>query len=525
MREFTHTIQDTLLAGISPDERSVRNPQFLFDAYNVKVTQYGLKYFEPIIDPSQGGWSVNFPFPQMFQTPKQTLLASQDTLYQVDTTIVPWQRDQLPTVGMNGAPKNIVPGGVWQFVNLMDGWMLFNGECIVFRDVHQQLEFKNVVNRVVDDVSIQSACHHRGRIVIGGFNPEKFWGDGWDKFFDLYKEQLSEPMFTAFDDMDKNYIVWSSIGGGDFPLWLFKPEAAVYSNITEHSKDYGFSYKGIDTTMMMDHLRRNEFGLMPMDWDGEVIGLAPILDKLVVLGTEGVTGLILANTEMAATYGRRDLTRTGCAGRGAFHASDKRVLFVDTEGSLWQVTGELVPQRIGYQNLLSQMLGTDIVISWNEEDDDYYIANNDTCFLFNDQGLTRVGQSPTSVMFYQGAAIGVSAERIDQRPLIISEKYDLGIRGLKTINSANIGVTGENVEVAYDYKYKSEDDWRRTPFVKLNREACAYLRVTCLEFRVVVRADSFESFELDYIHIRWQASDKRQIRGLNVSSNAAGEGI
>ncbi len=68
-------------AGIRRDERVPRNSQVLTDSRNMKPTQFGLRAYEPPVQPistaelATSGLTVGFPFPQLLRMKKQTLLA------------------------------------------------------------------------------------------------------------------------------------------------------------------------------------------------------------------------------------------------------------------------------------------------------------------------------------------------------------------------------------------------------------------------------------------------------------------
>lgn len=517
MREFDLNIDEALIRGLVPDDRVRKNEQFLTEAHNVVCTKLGLKEHEPIKDPFQGGFVGNY----LFFNPDEIIALDANgstEFYTVDTSLTPWQTNPITIRDFDG--NIITPSGDdISITHFPGGWFVSTGQALVFKDMTPTLEFGQGEYRVYEENIARAITHHRGRIVIGG--GDSTWSEKWKNIMSLMEEQIDEPVHADFGDIGDNFVLWSSIGGGDFPMFLMQPERAIFGHLTEVSDNYGYNIDDIDSTFLMDVLRQNEFGFMPMPWEGEVLGLGSMEDKVIVFGKEGISALVMASGEDINTYGFRHMMSTGILSTRGFHSSDKRTVFVDRAGMLWEVTPDLKPQKHDYQHLFNQMSLADLEIVWNEKDDEYYISDSTTCYLLSRSGLTEVDQRPTTVHFYQGTKYGLFSDSNDDETRIVSNIYDLNISGLKTINSINLGVTSDAVvEVAIDYRYKRGDAFTRTNFVGVNDEGNAYLRVTCLDFRVVVKCSDFTDFELDYIVVKWQASDKRNIRGVQANANA-----
>lgn len=519
MREFNFIINESLVKGISPDKRSLRGTEFLSDAYNLKTSPYGLKEFEPILDPFQGSFPVSFPHPQLFETASERLLVDKDGVYSVDSSITPWQYSKIDLKDLTGSSVDPTINGSWFFVPIDDSWILVNGESFVMKDSSGLL--RNVSDRhiCVNDFSVNTACHHRGRVVLGGFSPDNFWRGKWQ---DLIKDIISsnsESVNIPFNEVDESYVFWSSIGGGDFPLWFIRPELAIHGPMDD-AGNFGYNMDRLDTMMLYESLIKNQFGYMPMDWNGEVLGVCSLQDKVIVFGNNGVTGLFAVNEDIS-TYGKRNISQEGIASKNAFCGDGEKILYVSSLGDLRVISGELQEENLGYENSLKQMLGSDIIITKNVVDE-YFITNGLKSFMWTPQGLTRVSHHPTSVIKVGSESYGLFENDNDSSALVVTETHDLGLRALKTINSINLGVLeGSDVEVAVDYRYDRKGDFTRSQFVPVNKEGNAYVRVTCVDFRIIVRSSTFTNFELDQIDVRYQVPDKRQIRGRYASRNAS----
>lgn len=519
MREFSLDIDEALLTGIAPDKRSLRNTKFLSDAYNVKTSPFGLKEFEKFIDPFEGGASSTYPFPMLFDASFGKLLFFASSVQTVNDTLNPWQYSPLSFVDLSGVGASINSNGSWRFVDLKDSWYAFNGASVLLKDVSGRLRKVDDSYICVNDLKVNTGCYHRGRMVVAGFSPNNFWRQGWKNIFSDTIEDISEIIDIPFNEIGKNYILWSSIGGGDFPLWLLKPERALFGSLYTGGGDYDYDVERFDQSMFFERLIRNEFGYISTDYDEEILGLAPLGNKLIVFGDRAVTGLFAVNGEIT-TYGKKNLLSIGLASRNSycFNREKQVCIFLGQKGQLWSVDSEFKLEKLGYENSLSSLLGGDILINESVDDGEYYITDGSKTFVWTQNGLSRVSQHPTSLHTIDGSLLGLYQDDQDDSVLIESETYDMGLRAIKTITSINLGVlNGGDVKVAIDYRYDTTSQFTRSPFVPINKEGGAVIRVSGVDFRIVVSGTNLSGFELDSISVRYQTSDKRQIRGAYAS--------
>jgi len=525
MREQTLVLSDGIRKGLRPDDRIGRSTEFLSESFNVKPRLFGLEAFEPITDPFNGGESISFPFPQLFRGKGRTLLAFSTALKSVNESPNPWTASAITTYDAYdlNSTKAIPSGGPWHFADAQGSWFLFNGSCVVFE--YNYFDMNSLTNKVLvqNEVTIKTGTYNRGRFILGGFDEGDFWRDEWNTILERWRLTVGEPLGITAGEIGSNWIMWSSIGGGDFPIWLFYPEQAMQGPISPARGD-GYE-EGITTNLLLERMRRNEFGMMPMPWQGTVLSIKPLGNNLIVYGDEGITALVPV-AEPVPTFGMRHIASTGIASRGAVGGDDSGHVFVDSDGSLWTISSDMSIKRMGYREFFYPMLGNDIVISKEPEEYEYYISDGTDSYVLTSSGLGECYQLITSVEFVGGGAVGMfdtvdSGGSPDTSGRIVTDILDFSIRGIKTITSLNLGVSA-GVEVALDYRYQSSDSWTRTPFVSTNKEGNAVLRVSALEFRVVIQDDSYLNLdELDYIQVKWQASDKRNIRGGYVSPTNA----
>lgn len=509
MREFTKVISEAFVNGLRPEDRALRNSPFLHEAFNVKARDVGLDFFEEITDPFSGNETVSFPFPQLYRGGNESLLLDETEIRTVDESGTPWTSSAITF------DKAIPAGGVWHVADFKESWYLFNGECILakIKDDINANEF--LVNT---DVDTNTGTNFRGRCVLGGINPTNIWPDTWDSVFDFWREKNTHlPEYTT-DTPDKSYVMWGSIGGGDFPLWLFRPEIIRYGSFDRYTEDE--YHLPVDSSFVIEMLKKNQLGFMPMPFQGEVLVVKELGNGIMAYCEDGIVYLphispsISRNDLIPPTFGLRKILATGVADRGAVGGTVDAHMFIDKEGSLWTIDSELSLDRLGYNEFFLEFLGKDMVFSFDPQHSEFYAATADDSYVLSN-GLTKIRQHPTSLDHTGGALVGLFKEDADDSILIVSNPTDMNMRGVKTVVGVNLAVDStDDVQVAFDFRYNSRDSFQRSHFQVVNKEGNAMLRVHGLEFRLVVKCAKRDGFQLDYAHIKWQGDDKRNIRGL-----------
>lgn len=520
MREFNNIFRESLENGMRPNNRVNRGRPFLVRAFNLMASEYGLEPAPVIDDPFDGGINVSHPFPQLFVGKGDSFLLEESGIKSVDMSTDPWSVITLNTFdGRNSSSsKTISSGGVWQFIDMQDSWYMLNGESIVFDTGHRNIIGKDDKILVLDDITINAGTYHRGRVIIGGFDENDFWNINWQSLFQHWKDSVGEQIPFDFGDIGNNFVFWSSIGGGDFPLWLFYPELAVEGFSPQVDDKYDYN---LENSMLLEAMRKNEFGFMPMPWQGTVEAIVPLGDNLIVYGDEGVSALtpisVTQPQMVPPTYGLRHISDIGIAGRGAVGGGERFPhAYVGQDGKLWRITSDLQKEKIDFENLFVPMLGEDILVTVDEQLGNYYVTDGTDCYLL-DSGVTEVKHRPTSLEFRQGGLTGVFTEKNDDSAIVVTNTFDVGVRGNKTITGVLLGVdTSSSVEVAIDYRNDKGGGFTRSVFFPVNKEGFAESRVNGLEFRLVIKADNYTDFNLDYAEVRYQIDDRRHIRGTTA---------
>jgi hypothetical protein len=194
-------------------------------------------------------------------------------------------------------------GGFWSIADFGDYILFTNGEVNLIRNPTTGI-FTTDGGTVFP--LAKSICAHRGRVILGG--PKNYPKLG--EFF-------------------SNWVAWSDINNLEFV------------GATE-----------------LDQARQNLSGYMPIPWEGNVLKVEPLNDKVIVYGDNGITALKLISTELAAsTYGQEDVHDVGVKWQGSMTTNGKKDgkqihYFVDSTGWLYELGNDLNPKRLGYKEFL-----------------------------------------------------------------------------------------------------------------------------------------------------------------------------
>ncbi len=506
-------MNEALRNGLRRDARMPLGTPFLSECRNLKVSEFGLVEFESFADVFPGV-PVRHPFPQYFKGKGKSLLAAGDQIYTVDETTFQHSGEftinALSTYDIYAATtKRAIPraDGAWQFVDFHSTWFLFNGDSIIFKTLEPlggasgstvlQAREAFIQDRYnTNGITIRTGCDFRGRMLMGGFDPTNFWNPGWDT---EWAAQVKEGIAWGFPmgAPEKNWIWWSSIGGGDL-LNFFLPARAiedvasiddVYSTILSKER-YVFGWE------------RNESNFMPMDWQGAVLVVKPLRNHIFVGGEDGISAVTPHNTEIGSTFGlEENLLRIGIASRTAVGGSLKRLIFLDNNGTLWSIDNDLNLERLGFEEYLKQMIGNEITICFDPEFSEYYISDKNVSFVLAKDKLSERGKVVTSV--YNAIRsndlpdlVGVEGpSTIDSEINIVSSIFRVESAG----NLSKVRVIGEalkGLSIEIRSRYSTLDDFELVASSPLDPLGVARVNVSGQEFEVRLVGEPIDGMKI-----------------------------
>ena len=115
----------------------------------------------------------------------------------------------------------------------------------------------------------------------------------------------------------------------------------------------------------------------------------------------------------------------------------------------------------------------------------------------------------------------IEVSPVREKPFVLTDIFDMGIRGLKTLTAVEVGTVAEDAYVAIDYRYEQQQAFVTSAYRRLYKNGVATFPVTAVEFRARIRFKNQDDIDLSYILIRWKMSDKRTVRGTYATSTKA----
>jgi hypothetical protein len=210
--------------------------------------------------------------------------------------------------------------------------------------------------------------------------------------------------------------------------------------------------------------------------------------------------------------------------KNAVCGSDSTHWFIDKLGQLWSLT-EKGLELLDYREFLKPLVNP--IMHYDEAEGLVYISDETTGFVLSDKGLGGGYSRITGLSYISGVRVVTAPEDLlAPEPLhIVTDAFDYGYRGLKSIESIQIGTdTTAELRAAVDYRNKKQDPWRTSPWKPVNNEGVSHVKTSGVEFRIRVQALEWVEFEIDYINVQYKVTDKRAIRGAAGVFGYGGKG-
>ena len=475
MRELELIIDEALRKGLRSEERTPRNTQALVDCSGFRVGKEGLEVAELINYPFPDTLDIyySWPFPQFLYSNKHRILVvrddfnMEDIVYSVDshydTFTQIFATDEL-TFGK---------GGLMELADFGKYAFMTNG--VVMFCWNPTVDSWHIVTPSNDIPLMKTVCNFKGQLIGGG-------------------------IVSDWYDCDETYIIWGKIGEASFTL--------------DKSNEAGFC--------------RDPFG-------GKVQHVRRLGDDIIVYSSKGITRMFPAQSP-ATTFGFEEIHNVGIRNQGAVNGSVNEHLFVDKAGCVWRIDRGAKLTYLGYKEYMKDFLtdedgeyytdeygdraeaSPNVIVSYDSSNSDFYLCSDLKGFIKSPNGMTRVCE-PMSSIWYDERLLGVKKPKLLENIeyTLVSETFDMGYRGIKTIFSVESGLSGvSEAEVALDWRTDPGTPFRRTDWKPLNNSGIVSIIVSGEEFRLCFRAkpSNTYSFSLDYFKLRWKMTDLRGLRGI-----------
>jgi hypothetical protein len=461
VKEFETEFRDGILRALRR-EQYARDREALLEAFNVESLPNRLVAFVALTHPfSASEAAVDWPFPQLCIGQDVMLLGTRTKVYEVSGT---WTLIARATV---------TEYDTWHIADFGDYMLLTNGETVLARSPATGL--LSAQTGSTSFPLFRTVCNFKGQIIAGNIQ-------------------------GAWNGCGAGSVAWSRIGSANFT---------------------------ID--------KENVAGFLHLPRPCTVFKVLPLDTGVVVYTNRGVWGLRPVS-EPAVGFALINISDHECAGRDAAAGDGKGHVFLDSLGDLWAIGTDMKAEYLGYKEFLTS-IKDDPILSFDSVNARFFCCTDDDSYVLRlhegrdsraitatervNFGLTEVRQIVTSVAFLNGVALGTASNlsgSTDGEFRLMTDIMDFGQRSQKTIQTIELG--GESTAdlyVAADWRMDKTAAWTSTGWVRTNPQGVAALPVAGVEFRFKVKSSSFSGVSLDYMLLKFKMTDRRSIRGVNVS--------
>ena len=295
-----------------------------------------------------------------------------------------------------------------------------------------------------------------------------------------FRGQIVGGNISGWEDCDVNYVAWSDIGSAEF-------------------------YPGL----------RNEAGYAPMSWNGAVLRVMELGDLVVVYGENGISLLKPAQQFMAI----KELDLPGIPVAGAVGGSNRGHVFVDYSGELWMLGPDGKPKNLGYGEFIQEMDAGELVVSYNPQQNEYYISDGSTTYVLGKNGLCQSHQLVSSVVFDRGMLYGTWESDNDTGAYVTTDVLDFGQRAFKTLATLSFGCSSaSDMWGSVEWRSDVRGSFTQSGWQWVNPTGFVTPMITAHDFKLAFKAEDYTDVKLAYFKSRLKLSDKRSIRGIHSAS-------
>jgi hypothetical protein len=401
--------------------------------------------------------------------------------------------------------KAITSGKDWHFADFYGSWMLFNGSCVVFKTGHSSTVF------VQDAVTVKTGMAHKeGRLLLGGFSSNFYSSVDWNTYWkDLAADLPAQYDGLALSAPGQNWVWWSSFMLPD-ALQLFMEDLMVYGSPTLTSTGFTAS-----RPLILDLVERNEAGMRPMPFQGEVAGFLPLGEGEVCYGTDGIRFMGAYHSGAVKTYGVHEfnglapfvgvLTGTTC--RTAFGGNRSRHRFVDKSGELWQLTADLQAQRLGFSEYLGAMDLNKVLVQHDPHHDEIYISDGTIGYVVTgDNKLCRCPSMPTHLTAFSGGVLSTVKYATGSPTAMDIESGTFttpsgGVEVITAVDVVGLNTAANGYALTIKSRLKQTDDFYESATLTLDGRTRVNVAIPCSQYRWHLQATTASGVTLEDVKV------------------------
>lgn len=525
MREYNFLLDKALQGGLRP--RGVgRNAQFFDEMKNLIPWGNVVRTPEQIQFPIEGlTLSGEWPWPQLVQSESVTLLRDKTAIYEVDpvgwTATEPERR-----YSYDAAVSEPAIAGLYK-QSLLSAF----GECWFLNNGGGEMWFKlpylhddYILRYGIGDKAspnVSAIAKYDDRLFIAGLDGGKsmysFWFNGtrFNRVKEAWRKTAPESLFVSEDTnpfAEGNWILWSEPNGGsdDMPFYVFLTLIGA------------FGYSAFDKVeeLLIDSIEKKKIGMMQLPVSGAIHRMMLFGNDLLVFCERGIFSMSM--DRQTGYYASKKLNTLNLCSRAAVDGIGDELVFLDGVGTLWRYYLEdrfFRAERYDYGDHFENLALADVRVVRDPIRGHYYIGDGATAYVFTGNSLGGPLEiMPTTMIDVAGVKMGYTHKSgTGQSVRLVSSPVDLMDRGKKRITLYQLGSDGlTSLYGAVDYDYANTGQFFRSPLKPFNPEGVVFQRVSFSDGRVVIQGvveNEEIGAQIDRIEVRYQAEDRRYVRG------------
>lgn len=500
MKQFPIDLMPYLSRGLRRDQKLIEPA--LMDCYGCVPTKEGLRHYTPITNPA-ASFTFNWPFPQLFFGKTYSLVALESSIEALSSSSV-HAVYPLYSLTSPSSSATIQGSGAWHFMDFGDTWVLMNGTDVVIRSNKGGIIGDSNKVLVYNDNAVGTGCALEGRGVFGGFSTSILWSEDWNAIFDSYVTSLDIP-FEVNHSARSNFVYWTGVGAGDL-LWMFLPDIAVRGY---HEKS-GYS---ASMPMIVDALERNDLGIMPMPWAGQVYCIKRLGKDAIVYGDHGIARLFPV-VDPAPTLGIEVLANFGIPSRSCVGGNESVHAFVDYDGYIWMLSAQGM-ERIGFREYIQPLIDGPLMISFDPHLGEFYFSSSQNCYVLAPGGLGEATEVVTSLAYREEGLIGITSPFTDQSFRLETVDLAFGYSGIKEGKQIHLDYDGiTSLSMGFSGRYAKNGTFTTPSLVPANSEGVSFQTLAGEGLRAIISGTANSDFSIREGKAYFSVPDRTYARGI-----------
>jgi hypothetical protein len=165
------------------------------------------------------------------------------------------------------------------------------------------------------------------------------------------------------------------------------------------------------------------------------------------------------------------------------------------------------------------MDASELVVSYNQHQNEYYISDDSTCYILGKNGLCQTHQIVSSCAFDNGVLYGTYESDKDISGVAVTDTLDFGQRALKTLTAMSAGCSSKNnMWTSVYWRSDVMGSFQQSEWQWINPTGFTTPMITAVDFKLAFRAENHSDCKLSNIKSRLKLSDKRMIRGIHSAA-------